>query len=222
MTVLEQAVESELRIVDYDLHGIVGVRLVGAAPGDVAAVDAQLGPIQGALRREPDIVVHFVERLDLRGPLRYVGLDDAAFADDAFVVFTGRSRARRAAKLSFEEIGGRCELVCESGAPAVPLLLAIINISALARGVVPLHASAFSYRGTDVLVTGWAKGGKTEALLSFMEQGAQYIGDEWIYIRPDDGHMFGIPEPIRIWDWHLDDLPHYRERLPGGARRRLR
>jgi hypothetical protein len=25
--------------------------------------------------------------------------------------------------------------------------------------------------------------------------------------------MFGIPEPIRVWNWHLDSLPHYRARL---------
>ena len=70
--------------------------MVGAAPRDVAAVSRQLGPIQRPLEREPDIVVRFVERLGLSSPLRYVGLDDAAFTDDVFVVLgkSGRMSAR--------------------------------------------------------------------------------------------------------------------------------
>jgi len=54
----------------------------------------------------------------------------------------------------------------------VPHLLAVINLTALAKGVLPLHASAFTYRGLGVLATGWAKGGKTETLLEFAWLGA--------------------------------------------------
>ena len=47
---------SDLQTVDYDLHGLAGVRLLDAAPGDAKAVDRQLGPIRGPLQREPDLV----------------------------------------------------------------------------------------------------------------------------------------------------------------------
>jgi hypothetical protein len=206
--------------VDYDLHGIVGIRLVGAAPGDAAAVDGQLGPIRRPLEREPDIVVRFVERLELGSPIRYAGLE-AAFTDDEFLILRSRHQTRARAQVAFDRFGERCEIVCETGSPGVPLLIPLLNITALAKGVVPLHAAAFTYNGTGVLVTGWAKGGKTEALIAFTAKGAQFIGDEWIYVGADS-RLYGLPQPIRLWDWHLPDLPEYRALLTRRDRARLR
>jgi hypothetical protein len=206
--------------VDYDLHGIVGIRLVGARTGDVAAVTAQLGPIQSALDREPDVVIRFVERLPVPN-MRYLGREEAGFTDDAFLVLQSK-KARARVQIPMEQIGGRCEIVCESGLPAVPLLIPIVNVTALAKGVVPLHAAAFTHRGSGMLVTGWAKGGKTESLLGFMSHGAEYIGDEWVYVSGDGRRLRGIPEPVRVWDWHLDDLPRYRALLNWRERAKLR
>jgi hypothetical protein len=119
-----------------------------------------------------------------------------------------------------DTIGGRCDIVCERQAGHVPHLLAVINMTALAKGVLPLHASAFTYRGVGVLATGWAKGGKTETLLAFAARGAHYVGDEWIYLTPDGG-MHGVPEPIRLWHWHVAQLPALRAGLPPLTRARL-
>lgn len=205
--------------VDFDLHGIAGVRLLGAEPGDVAAVRRQLGPIERPLSREPDIEIRFVDRLKSSSPLRLLDLDDAGFTEDSFVVMRSRYQTRARAQIALEQVGKRCGIVCESGLHAVPLLVPILNLTALANGALPLHASAFTYDGTGVLVTGWAKGGKTEALLAFMSHGAAYVGDEWVYLTGE--RMFGIPEPMRIWDWHLDDLPAYRARIGWRNRSRL-
>jgi hypothetical protein len=208
--------------VDFDLHGLAGIRLVDASPGDVAAVTRQLGPIRTPLEREPDIVLRFVEELRLSGPVRYVGLDDAGFTDDAFLVFRGSHKSRVRVQIPLEQVGGPCEIVCESGLASVPLLLPVLNLTVLAKGVVPLHASAFTYEGTGVLVTGWAKGGKTETLLAFTARGASYVGDEWVYVSPDGRRVYGIPEPIKLWDWHLTELPEIRARLGRGTRSRMR
>jgi hypothetical protein len=83
-----------------------------------------------------------------------------------------------------------------------------------------MHASAFTYRGVGVLATGWTKGGKTETLLAFAARGAHYVGDEWVYLTPDGG-MHGVPEPIRLWHWHVAQLPELRAGLPLGTRARL-
>ena len=104
------------------------------------------------------------------------------------------------------EIGTRPQIVCERGLPAVPHLLALVNLTALAKGVLPLHASAFCVGDRGVLVTGWAKSGKTESLLAGVGDGIRYVADEWVYLTPD-GRMCGVPEPIRLWAWHLDQLP---------------
>ena len=207
---------------DYDLHGLAGIRLIDASPSDMAAVTRQLGPIQKPLTREPDIIIRFVDRLVTDSAVRLLGLDDAGFTDDAFLVLRSKHGAPAKVAIPFEQIGEQCEIVCERGLPAVPLLIPILNLSVLSNGALPLHAGAFVYKQTGILTTGWSKGGKTEALLAFMSRGAAYVGDEWVYISADGRHMYGIPEPIRVWDWHLNDLPNYRALLGRGARGRLR
>jgi hypothetical protein len=208
-------------VVDFDLHGIVGIRLVNPAPEDVAAVTRQLGPIQRSLDREPDLTVRFVERIALASPIRFLGLQDAGFTDDAFVV-VGRSTPNRArAAIPIHRIGSSCEITCETGIGGVPFMTQVVNVTALNNGYAPVHASAFTYGGTGGLAAGWAKGGKTEALLGFMANGATYIGDEWAYVHPTGDAMYGIPEPIRIWDWHLSDLPRVRALVPKRTRTRF-
>jgi hypothetical protein len=206
---------------DFDLHGFVGVRLVDALPQDAEIVARQLGPIQNRLDREPDIFIRFVDNLSMTSQVRFLGLDDAGFTDDAFLILRSKYKAPTKVQISFEKIGQQCEIVCERGLLAVPHLIPTINLTALNKGYIPLHASAFLYKGSGVLVTGWAKGGKTEMLLAFMSNGAQYIGDEWVYLSPNGQKMYGIPEPIKVWDWHLQYLPEYQTLLKRMDRARL-
>jgi hypothetical protein len=217
--------EQKLRIdtLDFDLHGIVGIRLLNATPGDIAAVKRQLGPIQTPLSRTPDIVICFVDKIPSASPVRYLGLDDVGFTEDAFLVFRAKYQTRVKVQIPFEQIGKQqCEIVCESGLPAVPLLIAILNLTALSKGALPLHASAFNYKGKGILTTGWSKGGKTEMLLTYASHGAEYIGDEWVYLSSDGQHMYGIPEPIRVWNWHLKELSYYKAKVSTSDLVRLR
>lgn len=212
---------------DFDLHGLVGIRLLDASPADVAMVRRQLGPLQRPLDREPDITVRFVDRATTE-PMRYVGLGTGGFNADGFHVLRGRGGDAPKATIPFDRIGQRPEIRCETRMPAVPHLLAIINLTAAAKGVLALHASAFTMHSTGhspgsstgVLVTGWSKAGKTEALLGCMSQGAEYVGDEWVYL-PGDETMLGLPEPIRLWSWHLHQVPHLLRQRPRGDRMRL-
>jgi hypothetical protein len=209
------------RDVDFDLHGVVGIRVCEATERDAAVVAAQLGLAPSRLERAPDVFLSFVDRLDL-APLTLVGLDDAGFAGDDFVLLRGRRKTRARVALPLDRVGSGVEIVCERGAGAVPLLVQVVNLVALTKGVLPLHASAFVHEGVGVVVTGWTKGGKTEALLGFVERGAQYVGDEWVYITDRDRRVYGIQEPVRIWDWHLRSAPGYRAALTRRERARLR
>lgn len=205
---------------DFDLHGYLGIRLLDANEDDVDRVERQLGPIRTTLSRDPDVVIRFVDRIQPRGVLTYVKWPEAAFDDSHFYLVRGRGNVAGLARVPFDDIGGTCVIECERSLTAVPLLLAIINMTATAKGLLPLHASAFTYEGRGVVVAGWAKGGKTETLLSFMSEGAAYVGDEWVYLA-GDGQMFGIPEPIRLWRWQVDQLPKVAATLSRGARTRL-
>ncbi|HMQ34538.1 MAG TPA: hypothetical protein PKD53_27630, partial [Chloroflexaceae bacterium] len=170
---------------------------------------------------DPDITLRFVERLPLRGGLRYLGLGEAGFTDDSFLVLRGKHGTHAGVMVPFEQIGGPCELVCQTGLKAVPLLIAIVNLTMLAKGVLPLHAAALRYGDTGIVATGWSKGGKTETLLAFAAHGATYIGDEWVYLDADEARVYGIPEPVRVWDWHLRELPELAARLDRSDRARL-
>lgn len=208
--------------VEFDLHKIVGIRLLDATPKDAATVARQLGLPRTSLDREPDLFIRFVDRLPTSSPVRYIGVEDAGFTQDAFLVLHSVHKIPARVQIPFERVGKQCEILCERGLPAVPLLIPILNLTILNKGVLPLHASAFSYRGCGILVTGWAKGGKTETLLAFMANGARYIGDEWIYLSNEPSRMAGIPEPIRLWEWHLSDMPQYQARIDSGDRLKLR
>ena len=207
------------RTQDFDLHGIVGVRVVDGTTDDIAKVRRQLGPIEATLDREVDITIRFVDELSA-GPLTFVGVGDSAFDDDTFFLLRGRGGADGRTSISFDDVARGTEIVCERRLPAVPHLLAVINLTALAKGVLPLHATAFTSGSTGVLVTGWSKGGKTEALLGCMSDGADYVGDEWVYLT-DDGRMLGLPEPIRVWAWQFDQVPALLRARPAADRRRL-
>ena len=166
--------------VDLDLHGIVGIRLLDAQERDVRTVVRQIGPLVRPLDGEPDIVVRFVDELPDAGRMTYAGWPDCAATDEDFYLLRGREGVAARTLLPVDDVGSRCEIVCERRAGHVPHLLAVINMTALRRGVLPLHASAFTYRGVGVLATGWGKGGKTEVLLALAARGARYVGDEWV------------------------------------------
>lgn len=212
---------ADVRSLEFDLHGIVGVRIEGARADEAAGVRAQLGPIEARLDRDPDLVIRFVDELDDTEAL-YVEPGEASFGEDDFTLLRGRRGQRTSVSIPFDAIGNGCVISCRRGTIGVPLLLQIVNMTALGRGMLPLHASAFVYEGRCVLVTGWAKGGKSETLLAFAEQGASYLGDEWIYLDPASGAAHGIPEPMRLWAWHVRAGATYRERLGRGRRAKLR
>jgi hypothetical protein len=207
--------------VDFDLHGIVGIRVLHPRPRDVDAITRQLGPLMAPLDREPDITIRFVDELHEPRPMTYATWPESAGTEDAFYLLRGKDGVAARTLFPMDAVGDRCEIVCERRAGHVPHLLAVINMTALRRGVLPLHASAFTYRGVGVLATGWGKGGKTEVLLAFAARGARYVGDEWVYLTPDGG-MHGVPEPIRLWSWHIQQLPALRAGLPAATRARLR
>ena len=192
---------------DYDLPGVVGVRVLDAGASELEAIDRQLGPLGSTLNHEPDLTLRFVDRIQPKGTLRTLGKDDAGFDDESFYILRGAFKSRVMVEIPFAELGQPCEVRIEKGLSAVPLLVALINFQALQHGVLPLHSSAFELDGTCTLVTGWSKGGKTEALLASMAHGANYVGDEWVYVHPDTKRLCGLPQPIRVWKWHLDSLP---------------
>jgi hypothetical protein len=210
-----EATTDSSHVVDFDIHGLVGVRLVAPSPANVTAVSAQIGPPSSRVLRRPDIVVRYVDRLS-PGTLHYVDLGKTASSQAGFIVFP-EGNGEGKVSIPFEQIGSDCEIFCERRVGWIPLLISIINLTALKKyRCVPIHASAFAHKGTGVLVTGWVKSGKSEALLAFSQHGATYVGGEWVLLSCDGNTMYGLPGTFRMWEWQRLQLSHLQD-LGGNA-----
>jgi len=112
--------KSEIHI-DYDIHGVVAVRLVDCPPVEAAAIAKKYGSLQRPLSRTPDIIVRFVKELAAPG-LTHLGLRQYAYTETDFFLIAEKNAAKT--KIDFEQIGSRtCEIVCESGTPSWRCLL---------------------------------------------------------------------------------------------------
>jgi len=203
--------QMDQQVVEFDIHGVVGIRLVDPTAADVAAVTKQLGPLQRLLLREPDVTLRFVQHLPTPR-LRHLGLKQKGFTDDAFFVFDGRTNGTMA-RIPFDLVGKPCEIACERGRGAVPLLMPILSLTALAKGFVAVHASAFVHHGSGILMAGWAGSGKTTTLLGFASKGAEFIGEELVLLSGDGQMMCGLPREIELSPSHLETVPDVRRAI---------
>jgi hypothetical protein len=195
-------------MVDFDIHGLVGIRLIDPSPSDLGAACKLLGCPSRLPLTAPDITVRFVENLPVRG-IRFLGTDQGAFTDDGFFLLQEGTR-RVKAQIPFDRIGGPCEIVCKRRIGSVPLLIPIVSLTALKRECVPVHASAVVYNGVGILMAGWAHCGKTTALLGFASKGAEYVGEEWVLLSGNGQRMQGLVRPLELSHRHVASLPHVR------------
>lgn len=211
-----------------ELGELARVEVLGT-DADLAVVVRQIGPAADAGTgadadgtRPADITVRFVDRLD-HGPLNLLGKDELAFDDRGLVVLRGKGKRPIKARIPVANLGqGPVTFEVERGAPAVPYLVAAVNLAVLGNGGVALHAAAYELGGRGTVVTGWSKGGKTETVLAALRAGAVYVGDEWIHLPGDGRRAFGLPEPLRVWDWYLDQLDGLPVSLPFATPARVR
>lgn len=207
--------------IDYPIQDALRLRLIDATAADAARIERRLGLARDAPSGDPHFTIRYVDTLPSTGPRFCLGVADAEFdARDFLIVRTERDGSRRVA-LDFGRADERVEIVAERGITAIPLLVPLLNLAMLHQGFVPLHASALWYQGQGVLVTGWSKSGKTETVLTLMQDGAEYIGDEWIFLSPGGERMFGLPWDVNLWEWHLREVGRYHTLLSSGVRRRF-
>jgi len=214
---LSTADRTEAGTLRYGVCGLLTIGLVAPPPQAFAELDSLFGS-----SRDPasaaDLRIRFVDSITPRGELRLLDLNKAAFDAESFYVLDSFGKR---ARLDLDRIGDGIEIVCERDARAIPLLLPVVGLHLLRKGHVLLHSASFLHGGQGVLATGWKKGGKTELLLAYMSNGAQYLSDEWSIVSAD-GTIRGVPGIARIWDWHLAYAPELRRRVALRARGRMK
>lgn len=212
-----------MNVIDLVLGTRVRLRLVDVDGDGRRAVARQTGLREAPVEGTADLVVRQVDVLPGVDELRRVGPDLACTAAGVVVLPSGRGPRTLVPLAELGAPGAAPEVLCEPGLAHVPLLVELLNLAALARGLLPLHAAAFDLAGRGVVITGWSKGGKTELLLGVMaETAATFVADEWLYLDPEDGSILGSDHPVRIWDWHVAQLQHLAAVLPDRDVRRFR
>jgi len=196
--------------VDFNLHDLFSIRLENPTPEAVQAVKKQVGVQPSVLNVDPDLTVQYVDRFE--DSMSHLVRGKAGFMKDDFYVMAGNGRKDHRVQFPFETLGNPCKVICETGTTEIPLLNLIINLRMLAKGLVPIHASAFVFNGLGVVVNGWPKGGKTTTLFSFLNHGAQFISDDWLFVDANS-KIYGLMQPIKLSDWQLNQLPDYQSKV---------
>jgi hypothetical protein len=187
--------------IEVDYLGAVGIRFENISRKDVSSIVNNFSVFEKELDREPEIIVRFVDRLETPD-LIFLGLDYAAFDKENFYLISDPVHKNKVS-IPFDKIGQKLEIICEKGVKSIPLLNHITNFYLIKNNFVPIHSSGFYFDKKGILVMGWTKGGKTETLLSFANHGAEYVGDEWVVLKPDGSEMCGLHVPVTIWKWQL-------------------
>lgn len=208
VTDFDRAIPEPVTTSDHSIHAVVDVRLVGSGAGALPRPD-YLGPPCAPSGAEPDVVLN-IDSAFAAPTLNHLGLNFAGYDDQDFYVLHWRT-GQALARVPFECVGGPIIIDCHPDFLRHPVFRTILILTMVGKGHVPLHASAFRYQGEGVLVVGWEKGGKTETLLAFANEGAEYVGDEWVVVAPDGATMFGLPFEVTVWDWQF---PYITEMLP--------
>lgn len=200
---LGDAMSGEPDIHAVDIEGALRIRLVDAPESAIRDLAWRLPGAPASDRALPTLEVRFVDELPGTDPAAPIGRHGHAVAEGALVIGTGPRADRPRSLLRFDAIppsqrdDGLPALICERAVGRVPHLVSLANVALLGLGVLPLHASAVASGGSGIVMAGWRRSGKTEAMLALASAGAALVADEWTYVRGDRS-IAGLPGPIHL------------------------
>jgi hypothetical protein len=206
--------------IDVSLHGQVRLMLTGATPDDVQAVMRACGASRDSGEGLPDVEVRFVRDRPTDVAWRHLG--DAYCADGRFAL--GHSLYRSPLEIELPTAPGPAPFRVTYPSNACrrfPWLRSMINGKCVAKDVLGVHATAFTFEDRGYLVCGWPRGGKTGILLAYLLHGARYLAAEWVYVTDGGQTMQGVPESLRLRDWHLRQVGRQVQGVGMGERLRL-
>jgi len=206
--------------VDYDIHGVLGLRLIDPTPSLARLVARQLDPWRPSpLASEPDVSISRLRTVSSRGNRYRLGdagdSQECEFSDSEFILRKGAM----ALSIPFSSVGEGCVIGWSGGSGMRRLLIDYVRpalqISLLPKGSLALHSAAVAYEGKGILLAGWAESGKTEAMLGFLQAGAAFVSDKWTIVDGDGSSIRHFPTPITVRNWMIGLIPGLRERLKG-------
>lgn len=182
-------------IIDYVKSEYGAFETESLAPG---AVDIEIEFVED--RTSPDDCVH------IRAPVSYDNRG-VFLHDPQYHVF----------RIDFEAAAqGTWKATCD--VEFNPHFFAIImeymtHFQLLRRGSVFCHSSAFRLDGRGILCPAWRNVGKTNLLLQFLQNGAEYVADDWSVVQRD-GRFRCLPKRLNLLYYNFDQFPEMLESVP--------
>lgn len=192
----------------------MSLNVLDVSAAELGAVARQLGrqPVEPSPR--PDVVVTYVAELTPPSTLVQVEHGRFGWSGDRFWLLRGLGSRR--VHVTFEPSTlerAPLHLTSERRGRGLPLLTQILGVIAAHHGAVAVHGSAFLQGGQGVLVTGWSRAGKTEALLAALSKGATAVGDDIVLLDSRTSIFHGVHAPVHLHAWHLAGDERLREQI---------
>lgn len=161
---------------------------------------------------DPDIVVNLVEDVSseeetvhVRGPVSYDG--EGVYLQHRL---PDEEPEYNAFRIDFDALGQEtCHVTCDRGFN--PHFFGIIidyliHYHLLKYGSMYCHSCAFEYDGKVIVCPAWRRVGKTNLLLSFLEDEVTYIADDWCVLR-NDGTVQALPKRLNLLYYNFKQNP---------------
>src|SRR2546427_11456921 len=155
--------------VDYDIHGVLSLRLIAPHPSFGRRVARQLDPWRpGPLASEPDVSISRLQTTPARGSHYRLGdagdSQECEFSDSEFILRRGGT----AISMPFASVGSGC-LIGWSGWHGMRELMIdyvrpALQISLLPKDRLALHFAGVAYGGKGNLFAGLGGNGENEAM----------------------------------------------------------
>ena len=81
-----------------------------------------------------------------------------------------------------------------------------LRLKLLEMGWSLIHASGVRYNGETIVFPAWRHTGKTNTMLTFLQNGASYLSDDRLFIR-EDGKVGGYPTDLHLMSYNYQSFP---------------
>jgi len=117
---------------------------------------------------------------------------------------------RKKLRLDFDTIGDNtCQIICDPDfhPPFFAILVDFLAyIYALKKRRILCHSSGLVLNDKSLIFPAWRNVGKTNILLSFLNEKATYLADDWSLIT-SKGEVLVLPKKICLFDYNLSQFP---------------
>lgn len=161
----------------------------------------------------PDVSIRFVEKI-----VDPVWMKVAPFAERIGDNFVYVDKYQNKAVFPIGKLSSSEPLIILVEQTIVPSLFyeivirMVIRHRLLSKGISFVHSSGIVVGEEGIIFPAWGGTGKTNMVIQFLRDGADYLGDDLV-LTSADGMLFAFPESISMFDYNFNAFPEYKQLL---------